>query len=642
VASAWAQASVPEGVEPVDRDLGRPLRQAREPAADPADDRGLEILVHRQQRGDLVHPLHGRERLEPPLALDQLLPRVGDRERVPHALVALLEQLLLHGHALQAVGLHVEQVVVVGKLRQAAEHRERAGQAGHGHEPRVPEHRPQPGVHRHGLGQPAAQAAAVHERQHRRQDADLREAAEQDAAARDHAEFRDAHEARERRAEEGHGRGDRAGEDAGADRGARLQERRVAAEAAPAGLEVAADVVGAVVDAHADHRHGEGDAEDVQVADAGRGPGEGPGHADHEHAVGHQRMPEAAEARGDHHHHGRERQPARPEHRLLARPHLVVFHHRQPGQADRDPGVPAADRGDDPAELVRGRRRAGEAAVLLDEPQEHEPQPAVLRQQVLAGEVAERGQRVGHAGPGGAVVRRGVGAGGRLDGREQRLGVALERRQRLLVAGGGAGRAAHHLGRQPGHHRAHLELAPAAVEHRLGPLEERLDPLEVRRRDVVQALGADPRQVDLVQHRAEQPRLPAHLPRQFAEHADHARPRGSLDDDHRVVVVAELPQVVDPELVVFAVGVEQVDAADLVAQVPRAPQSRGHRRERRQEHDGQREPQAEVRPADERAADEPRGPRAGRLRRPGPGRRRMMNPQHGGTAGTGGRRGAGS
>ena len=51
-------------------------------------------------------------------------------------------------------------------------------------------------------------------------------------------------------------------------------------------------------------------------------------------------------------------------------------------------------------------------------------------------------------------------------------------------------------------------------------------------------------------------RLLRDLPRQLLEHGDHADSRLALDDDDGIVVLAELANVVDPELVVFALGVE--------------------------------------------------------------------------------------
>ena len=510
-----------ERIEPVHRDLGGPLGQRGKPATDPLDRRPLEVLVAGQERRDLVDPLHAREGLQSRLAFEELLAGVGDRQGVPDALVTFLQQLLLDLDALQPVGLEVEQVVVVFEFVQPAGERERAGDRRQGDEPRMPHQGLEPGVHRHRLGNPPPQETAVHDRQRRRQHEQFRGTAQQDPAAGDHAQLGNPDEAREGRREEGHGRRDGARQDARPDGTAGLQQGRLAVEAAAPGLQVAAQIVGAVVDADADHRDREGDAQDVQVADAGRGPAEGPRHPDHEHTVGHDRVPHAAEA-GDHHQdHRRQRQAAGPDHRLLAAAHLVVFHHRQAGEADRGRRMPRADPLDDPPQLVGGGRGAGEAPFLLDQPQEHEAQPAVLGQQVLARQVAQRADRLGHRRPGGDVVGRAARHGlRRLEPGEQALAVAFDGRQRRLAEALRLA-AGHHLRGQSGHHRADAQLHPAAVEHRLRPLDELVDRRQILRREVVEPLGADPREVDLVEHRAKQGPFAGHFPREFLEHRDH-------------------------------------------------------------------------------------------------------------------------
>ena len=381
-----------QAIEPVDRDLRWPLRQRGQTALDPLDDRPLQLLVDRQERGDLVDPLHGGELRQLLLAGQQFLAGVGDREGIPDALITFGEQLLFNRHALESLGLHVEQVVVVVEFMET-------GGDGHGrrhrrqrHEPRMPGHRRQPFVHGNRRGNPVSERATIDDRHDRRQHEQFRRAAEQDAAAGDHAQFRDAHEAREGRAEECHRCRDRAGEDAWADGCAGLEQRLLAGEPAPPHLEIAADVVGAVVDADADHGDGERHAENIQVAHARGGPGEGPGHADDEHAVGHQRVPHAAEAGDDHDDHGHERETAGPDHRLLAGPHLVVFHHRQAGEADRDVGMAGSDEFDEAAKFVSGGGRTGEAFLRLRQSQEHEAETALLGEEVLAGEIAERGE----------------------------------------------------------------------------------------------------------------------------------------------------------------------------------------------------------------------------------------------------------
>ena len=393
--------------------------------------------------------------------------------------------------------------MVVAEIVEPGGHGHRAGHRGERHEPRIPEDGGEPGVHRHRHGNPAAEGAAVDERHDGGQHEQFRQAAEEDAAAGDQAELRHAHKARECGGEEGHGRRDRAGEDAGPDRRARLEERRLAVDAAAPRLEIAADVVGAVVDAHADHRHGEGDAEDIEVADARRRPGEGPCHADHEHTVGHQRVAHPTESGDDHERHGCEREPTRPHHRLLAGPHLVVFHHRQAREPDRDVGMPIAHGLDHAAQFIGGGRRAGESARRLRQPKEHEPEPPILGKQVFAREVAQCGERVGHAGPRRHILARLPRPRHRLEAGDEALRVALEGGRGILaILLPARRRSGHHLAGEPSHHRRDPELRPTAVEDRLAALDEAVDLGEIGRREVVQPLGPDLREVDLVEHRA--------------------------------------------------------------------------------------------------------------------------------------------
>ena len=607
-----------EGVEAIDRDLGRPFRQLREPAADPFDERPLELLVHGQQRRDLVHPLHAREFRELFLPCEQLLPGVGHRKGIPNALITLRKQLLLDLHALEPVGLHVEEVVVVVEVVHPRGDRHRRRQRRQRHESRMPHQRREPGMHRHRLRQPAAKGSAVDDRHHGRQHEQFRGAAEQDSAAGNQSQLGHAHEAREGGAEEGHGGRDRAGENAWADRGARLEERRLAVETAAPHLEVAADVVGAIVDPDADHGDGERHAQDIQMAHARRRPAKGPGHADDEHAVGHERVPDTAEAGDDHHDHRRERQAAGPHHRLGARPHLVVFHDGQAREADRHVGMPRRRQFHQPPQFVRRGRGTGETLLRLRQPQEHEPEFAVLGEQVLARQVAERGERLRHSRPGGDVFT-GPGIPGlrpRIEPRHEALAVAFQcGRGRLVVRLRRRRRAGHHLAGKPTHHRGHLQLGPAAVENRLRALDEAVDFGEVGGRQVMQALRANLGEIDLVEHGAEERAIAGHLFRDLPEHPDHALARSPLHHDDGVVILAELRDVIDPQLVVFALGIEQIGAVHLVAKGLRRPPARGHGRPDRQQDDGEAVSQAEPCPADKRAAEQTRAGRVrGRLR----------------------------
>ena len=563
-----------EGIEPVDGDLRRPLRERRQTGPDPLDDGALPFLVRRHERRDLVDPLDRRQEKDLFLPFEELFARVGHREGIPHALVALGEELLLHLHALQPLRLHVEEVVVVAEIVKPRHDRQGRRQPRQGDKAGMAHHRLEPGVHRHRFGDMTAERTAIDQGDHRGEDEELGRRTEHDPSTGDEPQFGNTDKARQGGTEERHRRRDRAGEDPRADRAARLQERLGALEPAAAGLEVAPHVVGAVIDADADHRHGEGDAQDVQMADGRGRPGEGPRHPDDEHAVGHQGVSHATEAGDDHDHHRCHREPARPDHRLGARPHLVILHHRQPGEADRHGRMAGRHAADQPPQLVGRLRRAGEAAIGFGEPQEDEAHPPLLGEELVAGEIAEGGERGGHPRPGGDEILRARGShpGCRLEPRHEALGVALERRHGQFTRSRGvARRAEHHLTGEPADHRADFETRPAAVEDRVRFLEEVIDLLELVGGEVMEPLGADAGEIDGVEDGAEEPLVVGHLLRHLLEDADRLRPRRPLDDDHRIVVLAELGDVIDPQLVVVAARIEEIGTVDLVPQATRRP-----------------------------------------------------------------------
>ena len=167
---------------------------------------------------------------------------------------------------------------------------------------------------------------------------------------------------------------------------------------------------------------------------------------------------------------------------------------------------------DEPAEFVGGGRRAGKTVLLLRQSQEHESELSVLGKEMLAGEITEGGERFGHPRPRRDVATRariGRAATG-LEARQQAFAVAFQGSQRrLLHAGCGLAsinslrRAGDHLPGKSADHRRHLQVRPAAREDRLGPFDELVDRREISGRKIVQPLGTDLRQVDLVEHRAE-------------------------------------------------------------------------------------------------------------------------------------------
>ncbi|NCY17559.1 MAG: hypothetical protein EBX39_12540 [Actinobacteria bacterium] len=122
----------------------------------------------------------------------------------------------------------------------------------------------------------------------------------------------------------------------------------------------------------------------------------------------------------------------------------------------------------------------------------------------------------------------------------------------------------------------------------------------------METLGSDRGEIDLVQHRAEERLLPGDLPRDLFEHGNHPVPGVALDDDDRVVVLTELADVVDPELVVFTLGIDEIGAAHLVAEVVGRPDPAGDGGEHRQGEHGERVPQADASPGHEHPAEQAR------------------------------------
>ena len=101
----------------------------------------------------------------------------------------------------------------------------------------------------------------------------------------------------------------------------------------------------------------------------------------------------------------------------------------------------------------------------------------------------------------------------------------------------------------------------------------------------MQTLAANCRQVDLVKHRMKQVVPPAGLTRHLLEDADDVLARWPLHHDHGVVVITEFRDVVDPQLVVFAFRIEQIDAAYLVAEVLGGIDAAGNRQQDRHQRD---------------------------------------------------------
>ena len=135
-------------------------------------------------------------------------------------------------------------------------------------------------------------------------------------------------------------------------------------------------------------------------------------------------------------------------------------------------------------------------------------------------------------------------------------------------------------------------------------LEKVIDLLELFGREVMEPLGADAGEIYGVEDGAEEPLVVGHLLRHLLEDADRLRPRRPLDDDHCIVVLSELGDVIDPQLVVVAARIEEIGAVDLVPQATRRPDPRQHRGDDGDGNDGPSGPKAEMGPGDERPPDQ--------------------------------------
>ena len=70
-----------------------------------------------------------------------------------------------------------------------------------------------------------------------------------------------------------------------------------------------------------------------------------------------------------------------------------------------------------------------------------------------------------------------------------------------------------------------------------------------------------------MEHRVEERTLLGELLGDLTEHIDNHGPRRTLHHDHGIVVFTKLGEILDPKPVVFALWIEEIDTADLVAQV---------------------------------------------------------------------------
>ena len=93
---------------------------------------------------------------------------------------------------------------------------------------------------------------------------------------------------------------------------------------------------------------------------------------------------------------------------------------------------------------------------------------------------------------------------------------------------------------------------------------------------IVQPLGANLAQIDFVQHGVEQPIFAGQRRRQLFQHRHDLVAALAFDHDDGVVFVAELLDVFQPQAVVVALGIDQIEAAGAIAE-PRGGQTPGPR-----------------------------------------------------------------
>ena len=216
-----------------------------------------------------------------------------------------------------------------------------------------------------------------------------------------------------------------------------------------------------------------------------------------------------------------------------------------------------------------------EAVLAARQSQQHEAELALLGQQVFGVQLAQ-GWRTTTAFRARAIDSAAAGRAIRPGWRPEPL---------QLVARGGRCRREFAARSSP---RSCWHMPPAMLPRfsgdqspaRIGPsfVQKPIDAQQLVGRQIVQALGANLAQVDFVQHGVEQPVLARQRRRQLFEHRHDLLAAGAFDHDDGVVFVAELLDVFDPQPVVVALGIEQIEAAGLIAQ-PRGGEIAGDRRQ---------------------------------------------------------------
>ena len=165
-------------------------------------------------------------------------------------------------------------------------------------------------------------------------------------------------------------------------------------------LQIARDIVRAVVDSDADERGRERDAQNIQMTDGERGVAKRPSGADQQDDVCQQGVAHAAESGDDDNDDADQRDDAAPGHRRLAGLHFVVFHDRQTGEADFDAGMPQFDIGNHFAQGMNGFATAGQFVFADGDAEEDEAHASFFGDEIFGAQFAQDGQGVGHIGQG--------------------------------------------------------------------------------------------------------------------------------------------------------------------------------------------------------------------------------------------------
>ncbi len=426
-----------------------------------------------------------------------------------HALRLVLSNSLCSSSTrLQAHRLQMQQIVVVAEVVHADGGDGRHGGRGQEHQPRIGEQRRQPKTQIQRGRQVLLHAVGVGQADHRRQDRGLGQPAEQDPAAGNHSQLRHAGKLGQPGGEEGDGRGQRPGQNARPCQDGRLHQCLAGRNRVGPLLQVAGDVIDAVIDAQAEQDRREGDAENVHVTDGERNVTAGPNHGHHQRRHRQDRVPEAAEGHDHHGQHAQERDERCQRHRALARLHLVILDDRQAGQSDfqgRDILAPtsaisccrAVDR-----LVVLGKA----LPVFFFQSQQDEAHPTVVRDQPRRGRFVGGRDRESHVRPGRLV---GIGLG-------QRGGDSLHDARQLGLQSGQdflppRRRSAGHFRAHPAGHPAKVQLRPIALQDGASLVEKTVNLVQLFQLEIVEALAPQLGGVGLVHHRGEQIAAPGQL-----------------------------------------------------------------------------------------------------------------------------------